>query len=118
MHSREPDLIDARAVVDGYIHFGEGEQDIPEYTRPVIVAVVAEVLSIARKEEYGTLSTIVHLCSQPVQETVTRIAEICQSRIDDLSGRLSEESAPAASGRPPTPQYGDPRSASRRDSFQ
>lgn len=36
MHSREPDFIEALALVDGYIRFGDGTDAIPEIARPAI----------------------------------------------------------------------------------
>ena len=113
MHSREPDLIDARALVESSVRFGEGADAIPEFARPVIVSVVSEVLSIARKEEYAVLSSIADCCSRSVREpdAMNRIAEVCRLRLSQLSGSIDDEAAslPATFGRPPTPQYVDRR---------
>lgn len=117
MHSREPDFIDARALVDGYIRFGDGTDAIPEFARPVFVSVVAEVLSIARKQEYETVSAIAAICAQTASESKAGlIATLCQSRLDELSGLMEfEATAGTVAGRAPTSQLpGLPQIESRK----
>jgi len=118
MHSREPDFIDARALVDGYIHFGDGINSIPEYARPVIVSVVAEVLSIARKQEFGTISAIAALCGQTgsQSEVSAQIENLCRSRLGELSGLMNNESIiEKETGRSPALQRIDQLRINSRD---
>jgi hypothetical protein len=90
MHSTEPDLIDARAMVDQYIRFGEGENSIPEFSRPVIIAMVSELLARARKENYEDFSSIADICAEQGSESLrlARIAMICRDRLCELSGKM------------------------------
>lgn len=93
--------------MDGYIRFGEGTDAIPEYARPVIVSVVAEVLSMARKQEYGTISAIATICDTTASESAVsaQVADLCHSRLRELAGLINDEAAnEPESRRPPTLQ--------------
>lgn len=117
MHSREPDFIDARALVDGYIRFGDSTNAIPEFARPAIISVVAEVLSLARKQEYETISAIADICAQTPSKSPAsfEIAELCQSRLDELSGTMGHETrVNAVAGRAPMSQLPAPRQIESR----
>lgn len=117
MHSREPDFIDARRLVDGYVRFGDAADSIPEYARPIIVSVVAEVLSLARKQEYSTVSDIAGLCARllPDSSASAQIVQLCESRLDELSGLMNDETrVETVAGRAPAPKLPcDPQIGSR-----
>jgi hypothetical protein len=106
MHSRDDDTIDAGRMVEAYIRFGEGQDAIPEFARPVIVAMVSEVLAIGRKQHCSDLATIADICSSPGEDSLRlqQIASLCQARLkkltedDSLSG---DSAAPRQSGRWP-----------------
>lgn len=109
MHSREPDFIDARKLVDGYVRFGDAADSIPEYARPIFVSVVAEVLSLARKQEYSTVSSIADMCALKNSSAAAQIAKLCQSRLDELSGLINDEATiEPETGRPATLQVFSP----------
>lgn len=111
MHSREPDQLDARDLVDRYVRFGDGPDAVPAVAREVMIALAAEVFSIARKEEYETLSSIADLCSSPKAgvSSIPLISKVCHTRLAELSDMVGQKSISAVSGRPPTFQIPDTR---------
>jgi len=97
MHSIHKDGFDASALVDGYIRFGNAGDSIPEMTRPVIVALVSEVLAIARKERYEDLSTIAGICDEQGSEAakLERIAVTCRDRMFHVALELPGQDSAA-----------------------